>query len=274
VYVVAILTLAGSLEDEASALAGDLGSTAYETRLVLAAGTPAVVLQTVDMERARFILGRLRSRGHGAVACDDAAIVASSEMVAIDGFSFEQGALVNGDGARLPLAELAVLIPAMHRNTYERRASARPAPSNRSPVDILYGPAMRSAMRRVRELENKLKALGTQPPMTRVEERENVLYLYVRENPRPWFLREGGTSYAALGPRLLPTQRENFQTLIELLRAAAPHAIYDDRLLALRRFPERAPAGPDERARKLVASQAGGVDLTAHLLAMWSSRAR
>jgi hypothetical protein len=46
------------VEDEAVALGADLGSTAYETRLVLAAGTPAVVLQTADKERGyRFLRG-------------------------------------------------------------------------------------------------------------------------------------------------------------------------------------------------------------------------
>ena len=50
-YVVAILELATSVEAEAAALAADLGSTAYEQRLHLVAGLPAVVLTTADPAR-------------------------------------------------------------------------------------------------------------------------------------------------------------------------------------------------------------------------------
>jgi hypothetical protein len=269
-YVLAILTLAGSVEDEAVALGADLGSTAYETRLVLAAGTPAVVLQTADKERVRFLLARLQSRGHGAVACDDTAVAASADMIPVDGFSFEPGALVNGDGARLAFANLLAILPALHRRQYEGKASPDPDPM-KVLGDMANGPGGGFMLRQVR----KITAGARQPATTHVEERESVLYLFSRGNPRPWLLREGGTSYAGLGPRLLPTQRENFQIMTELLRDAAPQAIYDDRLLALRRFPDRTHGGRSEEGpRKLVASSTNGVDLAAHLLAMWSSRRR
>jgi hypothetical protein len=264
-YVVALLTLAGSIEDEAVALGAALGATAYETRLVLAAGTPAVVLQAAEKERARVVIKGLQSRGHGAVVCDDAAVTESAEMVPVDGFSFEPDALVNGDGARLPFANLLAIIPALHRWTVERHSSA-PPDSTMGFAAMAFGPAGRLMLREAR----KITAGARQPTMTHVEERERVLYLFSKGNPRPWLVREGGTSYAGLGARLVPTQRENFLTMTELLRAAAPHAAYEDRLLTLRRFPDRGPGRGDGDG----VSSTGGVDLAAHLLAMWSSRPR
>jgi hypothetical protein len=137
-------------------------------------------------------------------------------------------------------------------------------------ADMAWGPAGRVALRQVRNVT----AGARQPKTVHVEERESVLYLFCRGDPRPWLLREGGTSYAGLGPRLLPTQRENFLTMTELLRAAAPQATYDDRLLTLRRFPDRVHGRAEEGPGKVVASSTGGVDLAAHLVAMWRSRPR
>src|SRR5262249_58145917 len=55
VYVVAITELATSVEAEAAALAPEIGSTPYETRLELAGGMPAVVLTTPDRARAQHL---------------------------------------------------------------------------------------------------------------------------------------------------------------------------------------------------------------------------
>ena len=53
-FVVAITQLALSIEDESKALAADLGNTAYETRLILNGGLPAIVLQSPQREWAIF----------------------------------------------------------------------------------------------------------------------------------------------------------------------------------------------------------------------------
>src|SRR5262245_29712091 len=55
-FVVALIDIAGPLEQEAVMLASDLGTTMYEERLRLAAGTPAVVLATPDERRAHELL--------------------------------------------------------------------------------------------------------------------------------------------------------------------------------------------------------------------------
>ena len=66
-YVIAIAELNTTIESEATALALDLGITAYEARLVLAAGTPAIVCTTSEKSQALDLLARLRTRGHRAL---------------------------------------------------------------------------------------------------------------------------------------------------------------------------------------------------------------
>src|SRR2546425_6978104 len=100
-YVVAIAELAPatSLEAEAAALAADLGTTAYQERLNLVAGPPAVVLATADAERARSLADRLHARGHGALVVDGAQVVAAGAMVELRSFRIEEEALHAGDPA-------------------------------------------------------------------------------------------------------------------------------------------------------------------------------
>jgi hypothetical protein len=80
-YVVAIVELATSADAEAAALTAELGGTPYEHRLRLVGGSPAIALRTPERELALRTLAGLRARGHGAVACDEAAIVPSERML-------------------------------------------------------------------------------------------------------------------------------------------------------------------------------------------------
>src|SRR5271168_1654720 len=96
-YVVAIAELNAPIEMEAAALASDLGVTPYEARLVLAPGLPAVVRKTVDKSRALDLLGRLRARGHGAIACDASAVVGADDMVSMRRFRLGPAGISLGD---------------------------------------------------------------------------------------------------------------------------------------------------------------------------------
>src|SRR5579863_9005827 len=93
VFVVALAELGTSVEDEMPALALDLGITAYEARLRLAAGLPSIVLSTQDRSFALEMLRRLRARRHGAVAFDAHAVVPASSMVAVRQFRLEPDAI-------------------------------------------------------------------------------------------------------------------------------------------------------------------------------------
>jgi hypothetical protein len=96
---------------------------------------------------------------------------------------------------------------------------------------------------------------STREVTTRTDTREQVLYLFRRSGAAPWILRERSARYACLGNDLRPTSLENFATTIRLLRACAPLAIFDERLMA-------------NRPIRGVADGVEATDLLAHLLAI------
>ena len=98
-HVVAITFLASPLETEAAELAAHLGTTAYEERLKLAAGLPAIVLMSADASRARQLCADLQSRGHGAVTCSADDALPSGAMVSLRRFAFDDDAIVATSGA-------------------------------------------------------------------------------------------------------------------------------------------------------------------------------
>ena len=65
-HVVAIAS-ASPLETEAAELAAHLGTTAYEERLKLAAGLPAIVLMSADASRARQLCADFEDRADTAL---------------------------------------------------------------------------------------------------------------------------------------------------------------------------------------------------------------
>src|SRR6185436_643988 len=125
-HVVAILELATSIDAEAVALAADLGTTAYEERLKLAGGLPAIVLLSAEAAPARALLTKIRGRGHGALAIDAAEVVPSTEMIVVRRFAFEPDALVlQGSGARMPYSDIVAIVRAVHRTRTETRTETR-----------------------------------------------------------------------------------------------------------------------------------------------------
>jgi len=262
-YVVAILELGTSVEAEAAALAADLGSTAYEQRLHLVAGLPAVVLSTADPARARALLRSLRARGHGALAIDAAAVVSSGDMVPLRRGRLEPGALAAEDPAapgipgepatvveRLPFDDVLSLIRATHRQRIEAKVEVTERKFGAGRALISGG-------------------LVTSKTVTREEtrinnERAEVLYIFRRSGERPWLLREQSANYGWLGSKLAPSSLQNFTATVSLLRERAPAAVYDERLTGPRRqihFAGSDAASPDPAA-----------DLLAHLLALWASK--
>ena len=117
VEIVAIVALGRSVEEEAPRLAADLGLTTYETAVMLRAPAPVIVLRSEDRARTLDVLGKLRSRGHDAVACELDAVVSSDDMFRPRAFRFDAGDFVgigHGEERRLPLADVFALIRANH----------------------------------------------------------------------------------------------------------------------------------------------------------------
>lgn len=255
-YVVALTKLATPIEDEAAALARDLGSTAYEQRLVLNGGLPSIVQRTTDRAAAQGLLAKLLARGQGAVACDAGAVIASERMTLLRHFAFEPDAVVltDRDDARLPYVDVAALLRAVHRTRTETE-------SNVQQKKLSMGRALISGGLMLSKSVAKKERSVTQ-------EMEQVLYVFRASGAPPWLLRERAANYSALGKDLGPSSAQNFLTTIQRLRELAPEAVYDDRLVAPRPVPARISRTTGDKSESVSTSSASGVDLLAHVLAL------
>ncbi len=254
-FVVALLSLGTPPDAEATALARDLGVTAFEAGQLVRGHLPSIVLRSTDKARVQEFLGKLRARGHDAVACDTAAVVASEAMHEVRGFRFDEDALVslnqNGSSERLPWTEIIALVRAMHR---------------------VSGATIEKTRERKFDLGRAVVTQGLSVSKTVIKEtvsesaqREPVLYLFRREGA-PWLATETRGRYEGLGPDLRPGRLENFNTLVRRIRERAPQAPFDERLVQVRAGGDRAQS--DFLGAQTGASNASSVDLLAHLVAM------
>jgi hypothetical protein len=257
VHVVAIVELATSIEAEAAALAADLGTTAYEERLKLVAGLPAIVLTSADPAPARELFAKIRARRHGAVSCDVAEVVPSGAMVPLRRFAFEPDALVAPDvpGARLPYDDILGIFRASHQTRTESRTETKEKQFSVGRAVLTGGLSLTKNV--TREVKNVS------------EQREQLCYLFRAGGDTPWMLRERGTNYAGLGAALGPSSAQNFVATMTRLRQLSPGAVYDERLMTPRNAPSRPFRSGSGSSESVGASSASGVDLIAHLLAMW-----
>jgi hypothetical protein len=260
VHVVALAELCTSLEAEAAALAADLGTTAYEERLKLAAGFPAIVLTAAEAAPARALYAKVRARGHRAVCCDAAAVVSSAAMVPLRRFTFEPDALVSPEvpgvpgGERLPYADILGIFRASHQTRTESRTETKSK-------QFSAGRALLSGGLMVTKTVTKEERHVSQ-------EREQICYLFRTDGDTPWLLRERGTNYGGLGAEVGPSSAQNFITTMTRLRKLAPEAVYDERLMTPRNAPNRLIRTGSGSSESVGVSSASGVDLVAHLMAL------
>ncbi len=215
-HVVAILKLAAPIDVEAKALAADLGTTAYEMRLKLAAGLPAIVLATTDGATAAALAGKLRSRGHRAEHVHLADVVRATAMVQLRRFELAADALVAGD-AQLPWSDICAFVRARHHHRDETTTKVKEKKFDATRAVLSGGLVTRKT--------------HTRDVTTRTETTEQVLYVFRASDDTPWLLREHATNFAGLGAALAPTATQNFAVAVDQLRARAPHAAFDDTLV-------------------------------------------
>jgi hypothetical protein len=257
-FLVALLR--GTAEDPAAQtrLATATGVTAYEVRLALAGGFPAIVLTTPDEAKANALGAMLRAGGDDAIAIDGREIAAAETMIPFDHFIFEADAVAvrAREPARTPLpyADIACLLRAVHRS----RATTQTQTSERK-FDV--GKSLLSG-----GLANTKVVTKTSTEAS--ESRESVLYVFRRSGERPWLLREAHASYEGLGAARGLTTIANFGTTIRLLRERAPHAAYDERLMQPRRALERSAMHGTGARSTVTSSSASGIDTLAHLVAI------
>ncbi len=241
-YVLSIAELRGSPADAAASLAAELGTTPYELALSLSAGLPAVVLSTGDGERAAVVGARIRSHGHRVQVCDRRTVVKSGRMTLLRDLRFDPDEIVASVGSdeRLPYADIAALLRAQHRATTETVTEVKERKLRPGMALATGGLVMSKTTTR------KVTAVS--------EDREQVLYIYRRSGEVPWILKERAARYGGLGAEMSRTSRDSFASVIGKLRALAPQAAYDERLMGARSI-------------RGVADGVDAVDLLAHLLA-------
>jgi hypothetical protein len=240
--LVAIAELAGAPEPAIGPLAAALGTTAYELKLVLNAGLPAVVLATVDPARAASAVAAIRRGGHVPVSCDRADSTPSQRMTPLRDFLLEPDGIRSSaaSGALLPYERIGAMLRATHRRTIQTTETIKER-QLRPGMAVLTGGLV-------------LSKKTTREVTTHTDHRDQVLYLFRSDGEPPWILREREAHYTGLGKDLRPTSLDNFQTTIRLLRDRCPSAAYDDRLMT-------------GRPIRGVADGSDATDLLAHLLA-------
>jgi hypothetical protein len=184
----------------------------YDARLKLAQPAPAVVLRTEDADAARTLGASLRARGHDVVALDESA---APEARAVRAFRFGDASL-EADGAEIAYASITAFVRAartVRSETIERVTERKLRPG----MALATGGLVMSK----KVVRNQAHIAHT---------REDLLFVFgaARE---AWIVSERGTKWAALDS-VAPSQRENFLRVVAEIRARAPNAPYDERLLA------------------------------------------
>lgn len=257
-FVVALLELSSSVEEEAPLLSAELGVTAYEAGLLLRSAPPVLLLRTEDRTAAVDLLARTRGRGHDVVAFDTDAVCASDTMMAPRSFRLESDALVASPAEeRLPYADVLAIVRAVHQTRTETTTTTKEKKTSLARAALSGGLVTSKTVERQ----------TTQS----TEAREAVAYVFRASGAAPWLLSASRLRYDGLGTRLAPSQHENFEALLGLLQAQAEGAVTDARLLAFRGGAEtlRSVRSGEHRA-----SSASTIDVLAHAVALSVSRRR
>lgn len=255
-YVVAVTELRSPIETEATRIAEDIGSTAYELRIQLTAGMPAVVLSTQDMALAQRVLTRITERGNLAVGVDDDYVVDSESMVTMKRFRMDPDGYRTEEAPNelLPYGDVLAIVRATHRLSSSSRTVVKERKFSAGRALLSGGLVMTKTTTR----ETKQSS----------DEREHVVYLFRRSGERPWILRQDEAKYHMLGDKMQPTNALNFPLVVTRMRESSPTAIFDTRLVSVKRIPERNVSLTASQSGTVVSSFTYGVDLLAHLLAM------
>lgn len=218
-YLVAIAEWNGTLEPpQLNTLAGEIGTSAYELRLLLNVGLPAVVVTTANAAQANATAEAIRRHGHGAVLCDRSQTLRGAEMTTLGNFQLDATELIAERGAqdRCRYEDITVMLRALHRNLHQSVEQVKERKLR--PVMALATAGMVTSKKVTKDVA------------TTTTTREQVLYLFRRGERHPWILREHLANYGALGSSMAPSSFENFTNTIQRLRKLSPQACYDERL--------------------------------------------
>lgn len=224
-YIVAITRWGRPFEEELVPLASALGIVAYDLRLRIAGPLPVVFARIPGASDAQRLLALVRSRGHGAVACDADSVMDATSIITPRRFELDSEALVatDADGRQttMPHQHVLALLPA-------RVSSLARVSVTEKKRSFSLGRAAVSAA--VLPVLNPMKTTTKQ--VTRhVGDVQQVLYVIRRTGREHVLLREHDLRYDALGDKVGRTAAESMAVLSSELRRLAPAAIFDERLL-------------------------------------------
>jgi hypothetical protein len=243
-HYVAVTRWGAPLDAELPELAQMLGVTPYDCRLRLGGGLPVIVCLEKDAAAARARVQRLQARGHGAVCCATDVVPGAAERSEVREFERNEAGLLVTDSAgnrhELRYDDIQALV----------RASSITAEQNTVTTiekKLNMGRALLSGGLIVHKKTEKVTRSAS-------EAREQVLYVFLRSRLAPFVFRELQVRYQGLGELRTSTSLQNFLALIELLRAQAPSALYDQRFLTQKRKLDISLISGNEKTRKIESS--------------------
>lgn len=255
-HVVAVVRWGPPLEEELPELATRLGVVAYDLRLRLAGGLPAVFARVEDGKEAAGHVEFLRARGHGAVACDAEAVPGPENQFVPVEFELRgttlQGTSTEGVRFEIPYTQILAMIRVASVTGSEHTVTTKEKKFSAGRAVLSGGMVLRKKVDRVDK--------------TVSEEQEQTIYLFCRSHPAISVWKERTLRYLGLGDERQLTKAQNFAVLSSRLRALAPHAFHDQRLLTQKRRSDIARFAVGAKQRRLETSNASENDLAAFLL--------
>lgn len=265
-FLIAITRWGQPLEQELPALAALLGRNAYDVRLQLAGALPVVLAAADDIDTARSLRDDLRTRGHGAVACDMDRRPDAQSMPVPREFELTPAEIrFSGGGWVCPPVgndDVLALIHTQHA-AHEQVITETTAEKFSIGRAMVTGGLSRS--KKVQSIDR-----------SNTEEVEQALYVVPKDRRPPILLRQNHLRYAGLGDRIGRTSLECFATLLELLRQRCRGAHYDRSLFVHKRragtvtvcSSSEKVSRKTVRSSTVIQSNAEATDLAVHFIVM------
>lgn len=257
-HVVALTRLTSAFEGDLKEMAAWVSLTPYDFGLRVRAGLPTLLGGFSTMQEAESLVAKLRKRGYGAVHCDSKDAAGASEQCVPRDFQFGAGVLTGtdqeGKAFKLQLRDVTALIRAINILAVESSTTTEKSQFAIGRALATGGVVMKKKVEQTRSATS--------------EEREQVLYVFASGESHPLLFRETRLHYQGLGASLKPVASQNFVTLIEILRAAAPHAFYDERFLKQKRKVGVSSISAVGKNLSVASSNTNDTDLAAYLLVL------
>ncbi len=255
-YIVAITRWGTAPEQEAVALAPELGLVVYDLRLKLMGPLPIVISAQLEYQEAVELLGRLQGRGHGAVLCDEATVPRGSGIITPRSFEFDETAFIGlgPAGERYPFAyaDIIGLVRAACITAEQSVVISETKKFNLNRALMSGGLVNHEKVVKVEKSEQS--------------NRQRALYIFQRSGPEPMLLMEQSLHYDGLGSHRQPTVHQNFATTVSWLHQHSGAAFYDERLATQKRKTDMAGVTGTAKDQTIASSNASANDLAAFLL--------